>query len=411
MSNINLINSLSDMLSGKELYDRLVSIPKYNESIQSKKQTERLMKLSTLYDIYLPSEMTIEIYSKLYLALIRSLKKKFTWAAVQQGYRNHTGSIMPESRGIIGGADSFSIIGRSGIGKSCAINRAISIITGNKTIVIEDESIEVIPCLVVQCPWDASVKSMLLEILRKTDEVLGTNYYISSSKRKITTDVLIGSVSQVSLQHIGLLVIDEIQNCVDKKNGKSLVAMLTQLINNSGISICLVGTPETNSLFKSAFQLARRTLGLQYDTMKKDKYFNNFCKLLFSYQYVKNKTEITSQIVDWLYEHTNGITAIVVSLIHDAQEIAILTGYEILDINMLNQAYSNRMSALHHYIDVELPQPIKQNRKKTTIQTKKPTPNLNIEYSIAEIAENAKQNSLNIVSLFREYFSVEEIQL
>ena len=368
------------MLSGEELYDRLISIPEYDENIQSKKQAERLKGLSALYDIYLPSEMTIEIYSKLYLALIRSLEKKFTRAAVQQGYKNHAGSVMIESRGIIGGADSFSIIGRSGIGKSCAINRAISIITENKTIMIEDESIEVIPCLVVQCPWDASVKSMLLEILRKTDEVLGTNYYISS-KRNITTDVLIGSASQVSLQHIGLLVIDEIQNCVDKKNGKSLVAMLTQLINNSGISICLVGTPETNSLFKSAFQLARRTIGLQYDIMKKDEYFNNFCKLLFSYQYVKNKTEITLQIVDWLYEHTNGITAVVVSLIHDAQEIAILTGYEILDISMLNQAYSDRMSALHHHIDAKLPQPVKQKRKDAIVQTKKPTQILNIEYN------------------------------
>lgn len=217
-------------------------------------------------------------------------------------------------------------------------------------IEIQNPSVRIIPCLVVQCPFDESVKSMLLEILRKSDELLETNYYSSALKARATTDVLIGIVSQVALRHIGLLVIDEIQNCVTAKSGKNLVAMLTQLINSSGISICLVGTPETLSLFESAFQLARRSLGLQYNSLNNDEFFSGFCKLLFKYQYVQKKAEITEQIVDWLYEHSGGVTSIVVSLIHDAQEIAILTGYEILDISMLNLAYEKRMQLLHDYI-------------------------------------------------------------
>ncbi len=42
------------------------------------------MKLSDLYNIYLPSQMSTEIYSKLYLAILRSLQKKGTKLAVQQ---------------------------------------------------------------------------------------------------------------------------------------------------------------------------------------------------------------------------------------------------------------------------------------------------------------------------------------
>lgn len=49
-------------------------------------------------------------------------------------------------------------------------------------------------------------------------------------------DTLIGTVSQVALNHIGLLIIDEIQNVVNK-NGKAIIGTLTQLINNSGLSI------------------------------------------------------------------------------------------------------------------------------------------------------------------------------
>ena len=51
--------------------------------------------------------------------------------------------------------------------------------------------------------------------------------------------------------------------------------------------------------------------------------------------------------VGWLYEHSAGIISIVVSLIHDAQEIAILNGRETLDIVTLNEAFQ-RMQMIHN---------------------------------------------------------------
>lgn len=410
MNNLNLVEKMPKMLSGKALYDRLTDIPEYDETIREKSPTERLMALSTLYDIYLPSDMSVEIYSKLYLALVRSVHKKGTQAAVQQSYQNHNTIMRRESRGIIGGSDSFSIVGCSGIGKSSAINRAISIITENRMIEVENPMRRIIPCLIVQCPWDASVKSMLLEILRKSDELLETNYYGNALKARATTDVLIGIVSQVSLQHIGLLIIDEIQNCVTAKGGKGLVAMLTQLINTSGISIGLVGTPETISLLESAFQLARRSLGLQYNALDNDDYFYEFCKVLLRYQYVQNQVEISQNMIEWLYGHSGGITSIVVSLIHDAQELAILTGYENLDISMLNQAYEKRMQLLHDFIKPAAT--IKNTttkRKKKTIE--KAVISSEEDYSIADLVQKSKSENLDIVKLFREHFTVEEIAL
>ena len=399
MNNLNLVEKMPKMLSGKALYDRLTDIPEYDETIREKSSTERLMALSTLYDIYLPSEMSVEIYSKLYLALVRSLHKKGTQAAVQQSYQNHNTIMRRESRGIIGGSDSFSIVGCSGIGKSSAINRAISIITENRMIEVENPMRRIIACLIVQCPWDASVKSMLLEILRKSDELLETNYYGNALKARATTDVLIGIVSQVSLQHIGLLIIDEIQNCVTAKGGKGLVAMLTQLINTSGISIGLVGTPETISLLESAFQLARRSLGLQYNALDNDDYFYEFCKVLLRYQYVQNQVEISQNMIEWLYGHSGGITSIVVSLIHDAQELAILTGYENLDISMLNQAYEKRMQLLHDFIKPAAT--IKNTttkRKKKTIE--KAVISSEVDYSIADLVQKSKAENLDIVEVF-----------
>ncbi|MDQ9822301.1 hypothetical protein RFZ44_02805, partial [Acinetobacter sp. 163] len=65
------------------------------------------------------------------------------------------------------------------------------------------------------------MKGLLLEILRKVDEVLETHYYSNALRARATTDMLIGSVSQVALNHIGMLIVDEIQNVVNSKNGKS----------------------------------------------------------------------------------------------------------------------------------------------------------------------------------------------
>lgn len=406
MNNMDLIKQMPEMLSGKELYEKLADIPVYDEIIREKSQTERLMALSTLYDIYLPSEMSVEIYSKLYLALLRSLQKTGTHAAVQQSYQNHKIIIQRESRGIIGGSDSFSVVGCSGIGKSSAINRAISIITENKMIEIENPPVRIIPCLIVQCPFDASVKSLLLEILRKSDELLETNNYGNALKARATTDVLIGIVAQVALQHLGMLVVDEIQNCVVARNGKYLVAMLTQLINTSGISIGLIGTPETTSLLETAFQLARRSLGLQYNALDNDEYFKGFCELLYRYQYVQKHTEITSQIIDWLYEHSDGVTSVVISLIHDAQEIAILTGYEVLDVVILNQAYNQRLQLLHDFIRPNVT--VKPTRKKKkTVHAENQTD----IYTISALVQKSKDENLNIVPLLQEYFTVEEVKL
>jgi len=171
----------------------------------------------------------------LYLALLRSLQKKGTKLAVQQRNQNYRAIMQQEYSGIMGGSNSFTIIGTSGIGKSSAISMAITLITENRVIEAENPHTQVVPCVIVQCPFDSSVKGMLLEILRKVDEVLDTKYYQNALRARAAKDMLIGSVSQVALNYIGMLVVDEIQNIANSKNGKSLIGALTQLINNSGI--------------------------------------------------------------------------------------------------------------------------------------------------------------------------------
>lgn len=413
---IDFTTKLPEMKSGNELISALSIIPEYDETICQQNQAVRLMALSDLYQIYIPSQMSLEIYSKLYLALLRSMQKKGTQMAIKQRYENYKAIQQQSYSGILGGSDSFTIIGTSGIGKSSAISRAISLITENRIIETDKPYTKIIPCLIVQCPFDSSVKGLLLEILRKVDEELGTDHYIHAVKsRASTTDMLIGAVSSIALNNIGMLVVDEIQNVVNSKNGKSLIGALTQLINNSGISICMVGTPESTVFFESAMQLARRSVGLQYTTMNYDEYFQSFCKVIFKYQFLKNHTEITAAITEWLYEHSAGVVSVVISLIHDAQEIAILTGKEVLNLDTLNEAYQQRLTLLHGYIQPSVIQNKPTTKKKKTVASVKKNQTQSQpkqeRYSITEIAERAKAENLDVVELLKEVYTVIEVAI
>ncbi len=409
----NIIRILPSMKSGDDLLSSMEVLPEYDDMIRTADVPVRLMALSDLYRIYVPSQMSLEIYSKMYLALLRSLQKKGTKMAVQQRNQNHKAVLQQEYSGIMGGSDSFTIIGASGIGKSSAISRAITLITENRVIEVENPYTKIIPCICVQCPFDSSVKGMLLEILRKVDEMIDSKYYENALRARTTTDMLIGNVSQVALNHIGLLVVDEIQNVCNSKNGKSLVGMLTQLINNSGISICMVGTPESAVFFEQAMQLARRSLGLRYDVMEYGTDFRNFCEIVFSYQYVKQKTEITDGIMEWLYEHTSGNVSVVVSLIHDAQEIAILSGKEVLNLEALNEAYQQRLSMLHGFIHMEQKKQTSKLKKKVSVTVTDVRTSAEEKYrgdfTIAGLVEDAKTENGDIVQLLKIHMPVVEV--
>ncbi len=410
MNTSNSELKLLPMLSGAKLLSALEIRPTYDPKIKFQDAATRLIALSDIYTLYIPSQMSVEIYSKLYLALLRSLQKKHTTLSIRQQNQNFRAIHQQEYTGIIGGADCFTIIGCSGIGKSTAISRAITVITQSKIIETNNPYSKIIPCLIVQCPFDCSVKGLLLEILRKVDDLLDSKYYATAVRARATTDMLIGSVSQVALNHIGLLIVDEIQNVVNSKHGNSLIGMLTQLINSSGISICMVGTPESAVFFEQAMQLARRSLGIQYSNMECNCYFQDFCNILFSYQYVQKEAESTDLITEWLYQHSAGIISVVVSLVHDAQEIAILDGSETLNMESLTKAYQQRMSLLHGYIE-----PIIKRKPQTASAKTRSNMFSNTAISIdnpnllSELAALAKAQQLDIVNLLNEHIPITEV--
>ena len=152
-------NYVPKMLTGSELDEALKIVPEYDSAIIKATEAERLIALQDLYGVYIPTEMSREIYAKLYLALFRSMSKKRSLAAVRQFSENQNRVRGKEFTSIIGGSDSFTIIGDSGIGKSATVSRVIDLIS--KQCVIDlPNGMRIIPCVQVQTPADCYTISL-----------------------------------------------------------------------------------------------------------------------------------------------------------------------------------------------------------------------------------------------------------
>lgn len=408
---------MREMLEKDKLLDELTSLPEYHKEIRFQPATKRLMALEDcMSQIYIPNQMSVEIYNRMYLASYKASQKKNTIEATKQHYENFkTTRSIPSLRqgGILGGSDTFTVIGDSGIGKTTAIQKAIDL--------MKDDNEEHINCLQVECPNDCSVKGLLLNILQAFDNTTGSKYFMRFVNSKYTADVLIGVVSTICQNYLNLLVIDEIQNVrlnmktrCTVSNGEKIIATLVQLINSTGIAVMLVGTPEVEPVFQQEIHLARRTVGLKYKALSYNQEFYDLCYKIYSYQFTRSVEPFNEEVCRWLYQHTGGKVALVVGLIKTAQEISIINGTECLDISALEIAfkerYQNVAGFMKQVVEKELPKP-----KKVSFGTKVSSATgsgRSIEtLTVASIVDFCKKNHKDIVEELRPHMPIVEVKV
>lgn len=408
---------MKEMLEMRELMDALTNLPEYDKSIRLQPATKRLLALEdSMPQIFIPNQMAIEVYNRMYLAVYKASQKKNTALATKQYYENFKISRSKPNAyqgGVIGGSDVFTLIGDSGIGKSTAVQRAIELIQDNN-----DEHINV---LQVQCPNDCSTKGLLLSILQAFDDATGSEYLNRAVLSRYTVDMLIGMVSIACQNSLNLLVVDEIQNVrlnmksrYTVSNGEKIIATLVQLINSTGISVMMVGTPEVEPVFQKEIHLARRTVGLRYEALPYGKEFQSFCEVVYGYQYTKRAEPFSEKISLWLYQHTAGKLALIVGLIKTAQEISILNGTDYLGIDALETAYKERYQNVSEFIKADsiakLPKP-----KKASVQLKKCVKesdrNVTDTFTFAHIVNTCKKNGADIVEEIKKHIPVLEVKI
>lgn len=77
----SIISQLNKYYSGDELMEELSVLPQYRHDVTT--IPERLMALLEVYKVFIPNKTIVDIYNRLYLALLNSLDKKNTLLETQ----------------------------------------------------------------------------------------------------------------------------------------------------------------------------------------------------------------------------------------------------------------------------------------------------------------------------------------
>lgn len=75
---------LSKMLFGEDLKNTLQILPDYDSSVRNLDAGTRLIELMDIYKVFVPQNLSLEIYTKLYMMTVMSLQQKGTVDATRQ---------------------------------------------------------------------------------------------------------------------------------------------------------------------------------------------------------------------------------------------------------------------------------------------------------------------------------------
>lgn len=241
-------------------------------------------------------------------------------------------------------ADSLSIIGISGIGKTTAIERLLlmypQIIKHTEYKGMNFSRTQIV-WLKIDCPYDGSLTTLCKSFFKAIDDLLGTRYLEKFGySTRITSSMMLHMTTLASIYGIGVLVIDEIQHLLNAKNDmEEMLNFFVTLSNTVSIPTVLIGTSKAQKIFKGNFRQARRAASegsIMWDRMSKDSdEWNFFLETLWDFQGLKERTLLTDEIKDVFYDQCQGITAVAVNLFILAQERALSEGKETITKKIL----------------------------------------------------------------------------
>lgn len=264
-------------------------------------------------------------------------------------------SIQDELNNIRSTADSISIIGISGIGKTTAIERlllmypqVIKHFEYNGTNLTRTQ----IVWLKIDCPYDGNLSTLCKSFFTAIDDILGTRYLEKFGySNRITSTMMINMTKLAWRYGIGVLVIDEIQHLLNAKNDmEEMLNFFVTLTNTVGIPTVLIGTSKAQKLFKGNFRQARRAASegaVMWDRMKKDsEEWNFFMESIWEFQGLKKIAKLTDKLIDVFYDECQGITAVAVNLFLLAQERALQDGKEEITVGIIRETAKNDLQII-----------------------------------------------------------------
>ncbi|WP_162800260.1 ATP-binding protein [Oceanobacillus zhaokaii] len=358
-----LIQALPPLLDKAAIIKKLMVKPIYKEEEKHVDSAYRIYMVNRLFQLFTPLPVHIEVWNMIHSLIMQGYLARNPFDKNYKQYINESGREIINRSYEINSRQNFrttagcgTFIGYSGIGKTTTINRVLSnipqVIVHNQYKNIHYNQIQLV-WLKLEAPSNSSLKALCLQFFMKIDELLGTNNYKKYVSRNMSVDHMLPLISQVSHNiGLGLLIIDETQNI--KKRGADQIMNFFVYLINSGINLCLIGTPGAYDLFGKELRMTRRLTGnaeIIYNNMKYGNEFSFLLESIWKYQWTRNFVPFNEELGKTIYEETQGISDLVIKIFVYSQQLAIENGKEELSIDLIKKLAKEKFRLLQPMLE------------------------------------------------------------
>lgn len=381
---IEYLGSIPTITHGAKILTYLPDVPDNVTDIPYEKRVHYLLRLK---DLHIPSKEGLKLLDTIDLMIrksysYRSPSEPKTWGLI-------SGNPVTSFCGPSSPAIAASVVGHAGVGKTQAIQRALSyypqIIRHKEFPRIIGEHQQVV-WISAEVPANGKLDQLAVNLMVAWDEAFKNampehqdrfNETLASSKRDGMR--MFEEWRQVALSHsLGILHLDEIQNffrlptLLDRRRQKDnqdldlsivedkcLKAILT-FINTYRMAVLCSGTPDGMKALSKRFSTLQRLTSFGYhqihrfESVDDPEFKHTFLPQLVKYQLVEKKLPISTELAKLLLELTGGIKRLLIVIWIDAHRVAFNRGKDDLlldDFRVAARTYLKPVSEAIHAIN------------------------------------------------------------
>jgi hypothetical protein len=359
-----LIETLPPMVSRDEIDAQLQYLPPYDDAQRWLPSPERLQLVTMAMDFFQPLPQHLDLVETMSTMISHGYMGRNpaipTYLPTARRHLPSVVSYRPDSAREPLPTSGFTLIGESGIGKSRGVSRVLwlypqvilhSAYKGSRFSHLQ------IVYLKISCPHDGSRKALCKEFFRAVDQCLGTSYYEHYVRSRESVDTMLIAMGNLCLlHHIGVLVIDEIQNLREARQDDAarMLNFFTQLDNEIKVPVVLIGTPRARSILTGWFSRARRAEGqggVTWERLRKPGTWDLFVETLWHYQYTHQTCALTPELSQALWDESQGVVDIAIKLYKLTQEWAISREEECITPEAIRQTASERLQFVQPFLN------------------------------------------------------------
>ncbi|HBB7903068.1 TPA: ATP-binding protein [Escherichia coli] len=345
-----LMEALPEALSDDEVFFEMSYFPEIDEDIRWTAPAKiREQYVDRIKKFRCPQTNLIEAYRMIYRALRESYaaRNPLKSGTVQylHYYGNERPDIEPDSGYFKSQAETITIVGMSGSGKTTMIEQIMDYFPQ----VIEHSSYKgafpglskQIVWLKINCPYNSSVRDLCEEILLKLDDASG----IERTTPEIRNGPLARQIAQrIKSSFLGILVIDEMQRLKFSRTGgeNKLIDFLHEIVDSMGVSMVFCGNPPFDETLARKMRIARRAesggymniLNVRYDSQD----WQSFIHYLWPLQWTNIETPLSDELNEKLFVLSKGNIGLAQMIYRRAQLKVIGSGNELISSVVLSSS-------------------------------------------------------------------------